>query len=69
MRIIINIDPIRNGKKRMRIRTKYQLSDKDERLHISVGNAMVDFYHQITDMIRDGIDEEISEYVDEGEKI
>jgi hypothetical protein len=69
MRIVINIDAIRQGKKRMRIRTKFQRTDKDGRQHITVGNAMAMFYNDLVEMIREGIDPEITDFQNEGEKI
>lgn len=69
MRIIINIDPIRAKGKRMRIRTKYQLQNRDGRDHFQVANAMIEFYQNIVRCIRDGHDPEITDFVDEGERI
>lgn len=69
MRIVINIDPIREGTKRMRIRTKYQLGHRDGRKHLPVANAMVEFYNDLTGYIREGADPSITDVVDEGERI
>lgn len=71
MRIVINIDPIRDRRtgKRMRIRTKYQLQNRDGRGHLPVANAMVAFYNNIVKCIKDGHDPDITDFVDEGERI
>jgi len=69
MRIVINIDPIRENGKRMRIRTKYQLGTRDGRPHLQVANALVDFYNDLTRYIAEGADPAFTDVVDEGERI
>lgn len=69
MRIVINIDPIREGTKRMRIRTKYQLGHRDGRKHLPVANALVSFYNDLTGYIREGTDPKVTDVVNEGERI
>lgn len=69
MRIIINVDPIREGGKRMRIRTKYQCGNRDGKLHLPQRNALVEFYNDLVSMIEEGADKQITDFVNEGEKI
>lgn len=73
MRIVINIDPIREGGKRMRVRTRYQLGRKDgvqgDAAHPNVANALVDFYGQISQYIQEAHDPSVTDFVDEGERI
>lgn len=73
MRIIINMDPIREGGMRMRVRTRYQLGRKDgtpsDAAHPNVANALVDFYNQISGYIREAHDPSVTDFVDEGERI
>ena len=69
MRIVINIDPIRENGKRMRIRTRYQLGTRDGRPHLAVANALVEFYNDLTSYITEGADPKVTDVVDEGERI
>lgn len=69
MRIIINIDPIREGTKRLRIRTRYNLTNRDSKLAPAARNAVIDFYNtQVVPTFRDATDKTITDFVDEGEK-
>lgn len=68
MRIIINIDGIRENGKRLRIRTRYNRTNRDGKLHLQVQNAMVDFYADVVHSCREGCDPTITDFVDEGEK-
>lgn len=69
MRIIINIDPIREGTKRLRIRTRYNLTNRDGKLAPAARNAVIDFYKtQVVPTFAEATDKEITDFVDEGEK-
>lgn len=69
MRIIINVDPIKENGKRLRIRTRYQLGTKDGKMHIQARNALVEFYNDLVQMIEEGADKEITDFVNEGERV
>lgn len=68
MRLIINMDGIHEGTKRLRIRTRFNRTTRDGRMQIQAQNALVDLYHQIVGVIREAVDPNITDFQDEGEK-
>jgi len=68
MRIILNMDGIREGSKRLRIRTRYNRTTRDGKLHVTAQNAIIELYGHIVEMIQKAIDPNITDFIDEGEK-
>lgn len=69
MRIVIDMDQTRSGgRNRLLIRTRYSTDNRDGRMHLQARNAMVKFYNDLVNTVREGVDPAVTDFIDEGER-